>query len=214
MTELPRITFLGQSCFFIEAADTRILLDPQNKQVGEMDGDIVYCTHSHFDHTRGAKPFLSRNSEAILLGNEQVTSGFLEFGERVKTVTEGETFDFKSSAFTFKRLRHGFFKGVHNLAVEVRIGGFVFAHCGDAVSFDGFPTTQVDVLAIPISGGFAAGPKTALEMIKNLVDPLPTVVPMHWLMRNPKSFCKNLRNIRPEVNCVVPSDGEPLKGYE
>jgi hypothetical protein len=53
-----------------------------------------------------------------------------------------------------------------------------------------------------------------LEMISSLPEPLPAVVPIHWLIRNPDSFCKKLRVLRPNVNCVVPVKGEPLKGYE
>jgi L-ascorbate metabolism protein UlaG (beta-lactamase superfamily) len=214
MTETPKITFLGQSCFFIETSDIRILVDPQRKKPGELDGDIVYCTHKHFDHTGGVIPFLSRNQDAILIGNEQVTSAFSDFGARVKTVSDGEIFEFKSVSFSFARLKHGMFRGVNNLAVEIRLGDFVFAHCGDAVSFEGFPTSNVDVLAIPISGAFAASPKKVLDMLLNLQEPLPMIVPMHWLVRNPESFCKKLKDMRPNANCFVPSDGESLKGYQ
>jgi L-ascorbate metabolism protein UlaG (beta-lactamase superfamily) len=103
---------------------------------------------------------------------------------------------------------------MYNLAVEIHFDDFTFAHCGDAVSFDDFPTSSVDVLAIPIGGAFAASPKKALEMIMNLPEPLPTIVPMHWLMKNPGSFCKKLQELRPDAKCIIPSDGDPLKGYE
>lgn len=214
MSELPRITYLGQSGFFIETFGSKLLIDPPNKKSGDLEGDLVYCTHKHFDHTGGVKPFLTRNPNAILLGNEQVTETFSQFGNRVKMVRDGETFEFKSNTFSFTKLDHGTFKSVYNLAVEIRVGDFSFAHCGDAVSFEGFPSSLVDVLAIPISGAFAASPKRALEMIMNLQEPLPTIVPMHWLMRSPKSFCKKLHDMKPDVNCVVPSNGEPLKGYQ
>lgn len=214
MTDPPRITYLGQSGFYIETSDSKFLLDPQNKKSGDLEGDLVYCTHKHFDHTGGVKTFLTRNQDAILVGSEQVSRSFSQFGDRVKTVREGESFEFKSHKFTFTRLKHGVFRGVYNLAVEIQIGGFTLAHCGDAVSFEGFPPTSVDVLAIPIGGAFAASPKKALDMILNLPEPLPTIVPIHWLMRNPNSFCKKLFEARPDANCVVPTDGEPLRGYE
>jgi L-ascorbate metabolism protein UlaG (beta-lactamase superfamily) len=213
MTERPIITYLGQSGFFIETSVCKVLIDPQNKKSGNLEGDLVYCTHKHLDHVGGVKSFLTLNTDAILVGNEQVISSFTDFGDRTKTVHDGEVFEFKSNTFTFTKLKHGVFRGIYNLAVEVRIGEFVFAHCGDAVSFEGFPSSIVDVLAIPISGAFAASPKTALKMIMDLPEPLPTIVPMHWLIRNPKSFCKKLKDLRPNVNCIVPSDGEPLKGY-
>ena len=214
MIEIPRITYLGQSGFYIETSDSKLLIDPRNKKSGNLEGDLVYSTHKHFDHTGGVETFLTKNQEAVLIGNEQVTSSYSQFGDRVKTVKEGESFEFKSHSFLFSRLRHGVFKSVYNLAVEIRIGDFAFAHCGDAVSFEGFPSTTVDVLAIPIGGAFAASPKKALEMILNLPEPIPTIVPVHWLMRSPEAFCKKLRDAKPDVNCVVPTNGEPLKGYE
>lgn len=214
MTEIPQITYLGQSGFYIETSDSKLLVDPRNKKSGDLEGDLVYSTHKHFDHTGGVKTFLTRNPDAIFISNEQVTGSFSQFGDRVKTVREDESFDFKSHSLMFTKLEHGLLKGTHNLAVEIHIGDFIFAHCGDAVSFDNFPSSNVDVLALPIGGAFAASPKKALEMIMNLPDPLPTIVPMHWLMRSPESFCKKLSELRPGVNCVVPSNGEPLKGYE
>jgi len=149
-----------------------------------------------------------------LIGNEQVTGKFSRFGEQVRTVGDGESYEHKSSSFTFAKLEHGLFKGFYNLAVEVHIGDFTFAHCGDAVSFTGFPTSTVDVLAIPIGGAFTATPKKALDMILNLPDPLPTIVPMHWLLRSPEGFCKTLHNARPHVDCIVPTNGEPLEGFD
>lgn len=210
----PRITFLGQSGFYIESAGTKLLIDPPNKKSGDLDGDLVYSTHSHFDHTGGVKTFLTRNQDAILVGNKQVAKSFSEFGERVHTVSEGETLEFKSHSLTFTKLNHGVFKSVYNLAVEIRIGDFNFAHCGDAVTFDGFPSSKADVLAIPISGAFTASPKKALGMITNLPEPLPMIVPMHWLIRSPSSFCKKLVELIPNVNCFVPSKGEPIQGFE
>ena len=214
MKDIPRIKYLGQSGFFIESSDIRLLIDPQNKKSGDLDGDLVYSTHSHFDHTGGVETFLGRNPDAIFVCNKQVAKGFAKFGERMKIVRAQESFEFKSTSFNFTKLNHGVFKGVYNLAVEIRMGDFTFAHCGDAVTFEGFPSSSVDVLAMPISGAFAASPKTAMEMILNLSEPLPIIVPMHWLLRNPKSFCKNLQNQRPGVNCVVPSDGEYLAGFD
>ena len=214
MTETPRITYLGQSGFYIETPESKLLIDPSNKRSGDLEGDIVYCTHNHFDHIGGVKTFLNRNSNAILIGNEQVTNKFSRFAEQVKTVSDGESFKHKSFSFSFTKLEHGLFKGTYNLAVEVHIEDFTFAHCGDAVSFTGFPTTTIDILAIPIGGAFAANPKKALDMILNLPAPLPTIVPMHWLLRSPDGFCKTLHNARPDASFIVPTNGEPLKGFD
>jgi L-ascorbate metabolism protein UlaG (beta-lactamase superfamily) len=213
MTERPIITYLGQSGFFIECSVSKVLIDPQNKKSGDRDGDIVYCTHRHMDHVGGVDTFLTRNPDAILIGNEQVTVKYSKWGERTKTVKHGDSLEYKECVFEITNLRHGVFSKEMNSAVVLRIGEFSFAHCGDAISLEGFPPSTVDILAIPISGAFTLSPKKAVEIVMNLQKPLPTIVPMHWLIRNPKSFCKKLKDLRPNVNCIVPSDGELLKGY-
>jgi L-ascorbate metabolism protein UlaG (beta-lactamase superfamily) len=214
MSLKPKITFLGTSGFLIEAGDSKLLIDPVNKKRGDVEGDLVYCTHNHFDHIGGVQTFLERNPEAILVGNKHVLSKFPEFENRSKLVSEGESFEYKSFSLSFTKLDHGVFKSVYNLAVEVRVGDFVFAHCGDAVSFEGFPTSRVDVLALPISGVFAASPKKSREVVQNLEEPRPLIVPMHYMIRSPKSFCRKLKESVPDVTCIVPTPGEPLKGFE
>ncbi len=211
MTDLPIITFLGQSGFLLEYNDSRLIIDPTNKRVGNRDGDVVYCTHNHFDHIGGVNVFLERNPSAILVCNEQIVSKFSKWDERVKVVIDGETFTHDPWRFHFTRLRHGILRGTLNLAVEINAGSFSFAHCGDAVEFHNFPKQTINVLAIPISGGFTASPDKALKMVAGLEDPKPTIIPMHWLMRNPSGFCKKLHEQMPEIKCVVPIDGEPLE---
>ena len=146
MNDAPIITYLGQSGFLLEYNNSRLILDPSNKKSGDYDGDIMYCTHNHYDHIGGVDVFLERNPAAILVCNEQTSSKFAKWGARVKAVHDGETFEHAPWYFRFTRLKHGIFKGVHNLAVVVSAGEFSFAHCGDAVEFQNFPPEPVDVL--------------------------------------------------------------------
>jgi len=210
LTDTPTITFLGQSGFLLEYNDSKLLIDPTNKQSGEFDGDLIFCTHNHSDHIGGAEVFLERNPTALFVCNAQTAQKFAHLGERVKIVDDGNSFTHGPWNFKFTTLRHGMFKGVHNLAAVISAGDFSFAHCGDAVEFSNFPQQQVDVLAIPISGGFTASPGKALKMISSLDNPKPVIVPMHWLLRKPSGFCKKLHQQIPDAKCIVPTVGEPL----
>ncbi len=71
MTDLPIITYLGQSGFLLEYEKSKLIIDPASKKAGNRDGDIMYCTHKHFDHIGGANVFMERNPSAILVCNEQ-----------------------------------------------------------------------------------------------------------------------------------------------
>ncbi|TFG26797.1 MBL fold metallo-hydrolase, partial [Candidatus Thorarchaeota archaeon] len=133
MTDVPIITYLGQSGFKLEFNNSTLIIDPSNKNSGDHDGDIIYCTHKHNDHIGGVDTFLERNSSATLVCNEQTAAKFTKWGDRVKIVSEGDTYENGPWSFQFALLKHGLFKGIQNLAVVISTGDFSFAHCGDAV---------------------------------------------------------------------------------
>jgi L-ascorbate metabolism protein UlaG (beta-lactamase superfamily) len=206
----PTITFLGQSGFLLQYQDSSILIDPQNKAAGDRKGDIVYCTHNHSDHVGGVNVFMQQNPVAFLMGSTHVAKSFRHWTHRTIVVRSGEFVQQGPWTLRFIQAPHGFFKGTMNLGVIIRTEDFAFGHVGDAVQFDGFAKTKLDVLAVPISGGFTASPKKAIEELKKFETPLPTIIPIHWVLRNPSGFCKRLLNAIPEVKCIVPEKNTAL----
>ncbi|MHA1962067.1 MAG: MBL fold metallo-hydrolase [Candidatus Thorarchaeota archaeon] len=204
------IRYLGQSGFLLESKGQRLLIDPKDKKSGDVDGDFVYCTHKHFDHTGGVQSFLERNPEAKLLGNQQVIDKFPRWNERAITANKDESFSSGPWTIEFVQARHGFFRGVRNLGVVAKTSDFVFGHCGDAVDFSGFANKFLDLIAIPIGGGFTASPKRAKSELAKFEQPLPRIVIMHWLLRRPDGFCRNLKEAFPDARCIVPATGELL----
>ncbi len=204
------VRFLGHSGFEIQKDSSTILIDPSNKKSGDIKGNLVYCTHNHFDHTRGVDVFLERNQEAKLAGNHQVIEKFTHWEDRTLEVSKGDALTEGPWSFEFVPNKHGVFKGVANLGVILRAEGFSFGHPGDAVYFKGFYNAGLDMFATPISGAFAASPKRALSEITKFADPKPTIIPMHWLFRKPKSFCHEIMKRFENVKCIVPSIGETI----
>jgi L-ascorbate metabolism protein UlaG (beta-lactamase superfamily) len=200
----PTITFLGNSGFLLEYQDSSLLIDPQNKRSGDRKGDIVYCTHNHPDHVGGVNIFMKQNPVAFLLGNAQVAKKFSKWTQRTIVVTSGEFIQQGPWTLRFIKEPHGISKGKINLGVIVRTENFAFGHLGDAVRFSNFAQAKLDVLAVPIVGGFTASPKGAINELKIFDSPLPTIVPMHWVFRSPKGFCKRLNREIPDTNCIVP----------
>jgi hypothetical protein len=146
---------------------------------------------------------MRRNPKALLVTNEQVADGFGEFSDRTVLVHGGGSYRFGDWGLKFIQLRHGIFNDT-NIGVLVSNGEDSFGHLGDAVSYEGFYSETVDTLAVPITGGVTTSPSKAVEELKKFDKPLPTVVVMHWVFRNPKGFCKMLRNVIPGVTCIVP----------
>lgn len=203
------VRYLGQSGFQLTKGSSTIMIDPADKKAGDIEGDLVYCTHRHADHTGGISTFMERNPEAILLTNEQVSQQFRQFSDRTVVARDGESYRHGPWEFQFIESRHGLIKDL-NLGVIVRNGDDSFGHCGDTVTFEGFSSSRLDTIAIPITGILTASPSGALSELRKFERPLPTVVVMHWVFRNPRSFCRRLSEEFPDVRCIVPEKGELL----
>jgi len=210
LTAAPTIRYLGHAGFQLQKDTHSLVIDPRNKNVGNTQCDIVYCTHKHFDHVGGVNAVLEHNPDAILIGNRQVTAKFSKWGDRVVTVSAGEVFNRGPWKLEFINCQHGFFKGVIDLGLLAHTSGLTFGHCGDTVTFDGFVGAQMDVFAIPICGVFAASPKRAIAEMEKFNEQMPYVVLMHWLWRSPKGFARRFASRFPDSRCTVPSDGEMI----
>ncbi len=112
--------------------------------------------------------------------------------------------------FKFVKGHHGLFSGVQNTGVIIRSESLIFGHAGDSVDFWGFSQENLNFFAIPIGGVFTASPKRALKGLKSFSQPLPIIIPMHWLLRSPRGFCKRFKTVFPEERCIIPKDGEPV----
>ena len=204
-----QVKYHGQSGFQLTKDNSSILIDPANKKAGNIPGDLVYCTHGHPDHTGGIPSFMKRNPNAILLTNEQVSKQFRQYADRTVIAIDGESYRHESWEFLFIESKHGLLKDL-NLGVVIRNGDNSFGHCGDTITFEGFSSKKVDALAIPITGILTASPSGAISELKKFMLPLPTIVVMHWVFRNPVSFCRRLSKEFPGVRCIVPEKGELL----
>ncbi len=204
------IKYLGQSGFHLQVGDTGLLIDPSNKKSGDVDGAVLYCTHKHSDHTGGVRTFLERNENAVFVANNQVLKEFPEFENRSVVAVAGENHTHGIWNLEFIQGKHGVFRGILNLGVVVRVGEHTFGHCGDAVIFQGFSKTKLDVFAVPISGALTASPKGALNELKKFEDIPPRIIPMHWLFRNPEDFCKKVRSNAEGIECTVMREGDTL----
>jgi len=204
-----KVRYLGWSGFQLSKGDSSVVIDPFDKKSGDLDGEVVYCTHGHPDHIGGVSTFLERNPNAILLTNEQVEGQFTRFSNRTIIAQDGGSFKYGDWEFQFIGAKHGFLRGL-NIGVIVRNGDETFAHVGDTITFEGFSSARIDLLAIPITGVVTTSPNQAIDELKKFEKPLPTIVVMHWVFRNPKSFCRSLLREFSDAKCIVPKKNELL----
>ena len=152
------ITWLGHSCFMLEADGFRALLDPYNEVPGlpaiEAEANAVYCSHDHFDHAYTEKV--------------RLTSG----KENPFSVTEIQTFHDDQG---------GTLRG-NNVIRKFTAGGVSVAHFGDL----GHPLSPAqlkalgpcDAVLIPVGGFYTIDAPTAKAVAEAVGAPV--VVPMHY----------------------------------
>lgn len=153
-----KITWLGHSCFLIEAEGFRMILDPYHDVQGlpdvKAEADGIYCSHDHFDHG--------------YTENIRLTSG----KENPFTVTEVPSFHDSQG---------GKLRG-RNMIRKFTAGGVSAAHLGDLghqLSAEQLAALgPCDAVMIPVGGYYtidSAGAKSVADAIG-----APVVIPMHY----------------------------------
>lgn len=152
------ITWLGHSCFMLEEAGFRVLLDPYREVPGLTDvaveADAVYCSHDHFDHG---------------------------YTEKVR-LTSGKANPFTvAEVDTFHDDRGGALRG-NNTIRKFTAGGVSVAHLGDL----GHPLSgeqlarlgTCDAILIPVGGYYTIDAAVAKQVAESIGANV--VVPMHY----------------------------------
>lgn len=163
-----KIRWFGHSCFMLTSeAGTKILLDPYKNVLGyklpkDITADIITTSHDHSDHNH-----VQAVKGSFVHINE--TGSFSEQGIEIKGV---ETFHDKVS---------GAKKG-KNIVYNFKVDGIDVCHCGDLGHIlDSKHISEignVDILLIPVGGGFTIDAFDAVNVIKQLNPAV--VIPMHY----------------------------------
>lgn len=153
-----QITRFGHAALLVEAADTRILIDPgafSPDDTFALEGlDAIILTHQHADHIDQSRApgLLERNPDAVLVSDPE-SAGLLDFGgwqpnsDGLETVVKGITIRGVGA-------RHAVI--LPTIPRIANVGVFLTAadqptlfHPGDTYEY---APTGVDVLALPLSG--------------------------------------------------------------
>jgi L-ascorbate metabolism protein UlaG (beta-lactamase superfamily) len=162
-----KIKWFGQACFIITSENgTKILADPYNDMFGyklpEIEADIVSTSHDHRDHNN----INAVNSNFVHINK---TGWFTEHGIEIKGV---KTFHDKVS---------GAERG-NNIIYNFKIDEINICHCGDLGHILNADHVEeignVDILLIPVGGGYTIDAIDAVEVMKKLNPTI--VIPMHY----------------------------------
>lgn len=90
-----------------------------------------------------------------------------------------------------------------NCGLIVELDNVRFGHAGDAKEYTGFASERLDYFAIPFIGLFTTSPKQAIQELKKFQIPLPTIIPMHGILRSFSQFKSLVESEIPDVQCNV-----------
>jgi L-ascorbate metabolism protein UlaG (beta-lactamase superfamily) len=161
------ITYLGHSSFKIKTKTATVITDPFDPQMVGLkysgaEAEIVTVSHSHHDHNAvdkvaGVKKIFDGPGEYEVMGVSII--GYPSFHDTREGAERG-----KNTIFVFEA------------------DGLRVAHLGDLghVLSDDLVNEigSIDILMIPVGGGFTIGPKEATEIVGK-IDPY-FILPMHY----------------------------------
>lgn len=177
------LTQMGHSCLLLEAADTRVLVDPGTFSSGFetlRDLDAIVVTHQHADHLDLSRvvDLVRANPDALVLTDPQTAQLLAGHGIEATANAAGRDIGVGGLTLTgvgqWHAFNHEFMATVANVGVAFRADGEpTFYHPGDA--YDGEPG-PVDILAVPLNAPWTPVRDT-ITFVRRLAP--RRIVPIH-----------------------------------
>lgn len=191
-----RLTYFGHSCFLLEAAGTRLVLDPYLKENphGSVDPatvpcDYVLCSHAHDDHIADALN-LVRLHRATIVAPFELAMHFEAKGAKVLDLMPGGGVNLPWGRIQMTPAVHSSsleLPGGENRAMGVAAGYVIRAenraiyHAGDTALFSDMELIGrggLDLALLPIGDFYTMGADDAVEALNRLRPRL--AIPMHY----------------------------------
>jgi L-ascorbate metabolism protein UlaG (beta-lactamase superfamily) len=190
-----RLTYLGHSCFLVETAKARLIIDPflndnpgAKLKAADVKCDFVLVSHGHEDHSGDALE-IAKKCDATIIANYEIAEYFSAKGAKTHGMNPGGGFNFPFGRVKLTLAHHTssveaglkpIYLGVP-CGIVVQADGKTLYHAGDTALFMDMQLigrVGIDAALLPIGDNFTMGPDDAIDALDFLRPKV--AVPIHY----------------------------------
>ncbi len=174
-----KVEWLGHASFRLRGS-VIVYIDPWKIEGNPRDGDLVFITHSHYDHYSQEDIAKVIKSDGQLIAPDSCKGTILETnvlwmkpGERTSVLgIDVETLPAYNVDKDFHPRSNGW------LGYIITLDGTRIYHCGDTDVIDEMNGLCVDIALLAVSGTYVMDAEQAVEAAR-MIGP-KVAIPMHW----------------------------------
>ena len=175
------VKWLGHDGFLIEFEGKRFFIDPYKvDKVFENSADVIFITHSHYDHLSQEDIKLLAKNDTVLVCPENGAEQLKEYRViKVNPGFDGEVLGVKFKAVPSYNVDKKFHPKENNwVGYIVDFGGVKVYHAGDTDFIPEMKDFKCDIALLPVSGTYVMTAEEAFEAAKVIKPEI--AVPMHY----------------------------------
>jgi L-ascorbate metabolism protein UlaG (beta-lactamase superfamily) len=196
---LEGVFHLGHASIKIKKNIT-IYIDPFNIKEASYDADLIFCTHSHYDHLSVQDIRKVAKSNSIIILPKEAEDKVKELNLKILTVEPGKDYTVSSISFS-TTYAYNIGKQFHPkekkwVGYIIKVDNIKYYIAGDTDSVPEIQNLSVDVAFLPVGGTYTMNWKEA-AMLANKLKP-KYAIPIHFgdvvgSISDAKSFAEQIQ---------------------
>ncbi|MGC8710324.1 MAG: MBL fold metallo-hydrolase [Candidatus Micrarchaeia archaeon] len=181
--EFDFVKWIGHASFMLESKDGIVYVDPFKLSGNFAAADIVFITHSHFDHLSTADIDKIAGKKTIVVAPSESRQKLPNYN--VFAVEPGKEYEVNGikfstvPAYNIKKERLGYHPRANNwVGYIIGIGGKRIYHAGDTDFVEEMKSIDCDLALLPIGGTYTMDIDEAIEASKGIKARF--FAPMHY----------------------------------